>query len=70
MSSEQVTAQVDRVIMRRVLEMSYLHAWGVDGTPDLREEWRGLMNKILNTCPDLGEMNYCGRAGFDWVADL
>lgn len=32
--------------LKRVLEMSYLYAWGVEGSAELRTEWRGLYDVL------------------------
>ena len=50
---------------RRLLEMAYLYAWGVEGNSDLRDEWKELFKNL--TKQTKGGFLYLGNNKFRWI---
>ena len=48
--------------LKRVLEMAYLYAWGVESTSELRDEW----HRLYNTLSPTESLEYVGRRSFAW----
>lgn len=56
-------AEVLRLHLRRLLELSYLHTHGMDATPESRKEW---FNLYLAFAPAVGTLIYHGGDRFTW----
>lgn len=58
---------MDIETLRQLLEMAYLHAWGKDGSAELRDTWRTLKQNLNKHYPKLGFCVYGGNGKFMWV---
>lgn len=49
------------LLHRRLLEMAYHFCWGQYGSPDLREEFKKVLEpKVRELCPNIGRLTYDG----------
>lgn len=49
--------------LRRMIELAYMHAWGVEGNEDLRDQFRIDMHNFYK---DAGNFASLGNGSFVW----